>query len=543
METKTFTELGISAEVLKAIDEMGFEEATLIQSLTIPPLMNGKDVLAQSPTGTGKTFAFGIPIIEGIHSNGEAVQVLILCPTRELVLQTSEELKTLSHYKRGIEIVPIYGGQQIERQIAALKRHPQIIIATPGRMMDHLERKTINISQLWAIVLDEADEMLNMGFLEDIDSILETTPADKQMVLFAATLSKEIMEIASKYQRNAELIKVSHKEQAVPGIEQYYVEARGKAKIDALSLLIEHNEYRLSLVFCNTKRMVDELTDNLKSRGYSVESIHGDMRQIQRDKVMKQFRSGEVELLVATDVAARGIDVDDIEAVFNYDIPSDVEYYVHRIGRTGRANKKGVAYTFASGREIGKLHDIMKYTKSPIKLMKVPTAYDITQMNVVSLLNVAKHMIESENLGMYINQIETMISEDSTESLTTLDIAAALLKIASNDSKTKAARVFRISAANKDDIPKWSRDSSNSKQPSKFSKLACNFGKLDGATPRGIVNLFTAKTGIDSKKIGDIDIQDRMSHVMVPKEYANSIIASLSNSQIYGKIITIDTIE
>ena len=465
METKTFNELGISAEVLKAIDQMGFEEATPIQSQAIPLLMQGKDVLAQSPTGTGKTFAFGIPVIEGIQSGGQAVQVLILCPTRELVLQTSEGLKMLSQYKPEIEIVPIYGGQQIERQMAALKKHPQIIIATPGRMMDHLSRGTIDISQLRAVVLDEADEMLNMGFLEDINSILETTPADKQMVLFAATLSKEIMQIAGKYQRDAQMIKVALKEQVVPSIEQYYVEARGKAKTDALSLLIEHNEYRLSIVFCNTKRMVDELTENLKARGYSVESIHGDMRQVQRDKVMKQFRSGEVELLVATDVAARGIDVDDIEVVFNYDVPSDVEYYVHRIGRTGRANKKGVAYTFASGLEIGKLHNFVKYTKSPIKLMKLPTVSDITQKNAMALHNFIRHMVESENLTPYMNQIETMISEDATESLTTLDIAAALLKMVNRDSERRTSHVFKVPAAKKSELPKKRQQGSKGSKP------------------------------------------------------------------------------
>lgn len=540
METKSFSDLGISAEVLKAIDQMGFEEATPIQSQTIPLLMQGKDVLAQSPTGTGKTFAFGIPIIESIQSTDGAVQVLILCPTRELVLQTSEELKTLSQFKPGIGIVPIYGGQQIERQMTALRRRPQIIIATPGRMMDHLSRKTISISNLRAVVLDEADEMLNMGFREDIDSILETAPAQKQMILFAATFSREIMEIAGKYLHNAEMVKVSHKELSIPGIEQYYVEARGKAKIDALTLILEHNVYKLSLVFCNTKRMVDELAQNLNARGYSVESIHGDMRQIQRDKVMKQFKSGEVEILVATDVAARGIDVDDIEAVFNYDVPSDVEYYVHRIGRTGRANKKGVAYTFVAGREIGKLHDIMKYTKSPIKLMQVPTTHDITQKNTISLLNTIRHMIEGENLGVYINQIESMIEEDSADSITTLDIAAALLKLASNESKRKPPHVFRIPATEKNGLHK---QASGHIRFSESSKLAFNIGRQDHATPRVIVDMLLAKTGIDSKKIGDIDIQDRVSYVMVPKEYASDIIASFSGFEALGKTITVNSIQ
>ena len=538
MESKSFDELELSAEVLKAIELLGFEEATPIQSQSIPLLMDGKDVLAQSPTGTGKTFAFGIPIIERLQNAGGAVQVLILCPTRELVLQTTEELKTLSQFKHGIDIVPIYGGQQIERQMAALRKRPQIIVATPGRMMDHLDRKTINIRELKAVVLDEADEMLNMGFREDIDSILSTTPTDKQMILFAATLSREIMEIANKYQRDAVMVKVSHKQLTVPGIEQYYVEARGKAKIDALTLLIEHNRYKLCLVFCNTKRMVDELTLTLNTRGYSVESIHGDMRQMQRDKVMKQFRSGEVEILVATDVAARGIDVDDIEAVFNYDIPSDEEYYVHRIGRTGRANRKGVSYTFASGKEIGKLHEIMRYTKSPIKLMKVPSVSDIAQNKTAALLHTIRHTIDNENLSTYVNQIENMISDDTSDSLTTLDIAAALLKLASHEGSAKLSHVFKVSTIEKIKKPESAPVMS---QRQNF-KLSINIGKLDHMTPRGLVNLLALKSGIASRNVGDIDILDRVSYVMVPEEHAEKIVSSLNGIVVQGKTLVVESV-
>ena len=306
-----------------------------------PPIFEGKDIIGQAQTGTGKTCAFGIPAIEMLDSSVSGVQVLVLCPTRELAIQVSEELKNVCKYKKGIKILPIYGGQSIDRQIMALKGKPQIIIGTPGRVMDHMRRHTLKLGSLKMIILDEADEMLNMGFREDIDIILEDIPADRQTLLFSATMPKEILELTKLYQKEPALIKTVHKELTIPSIEQFYLEVRESSKLELLCRLIDAKNIKLGLVFCNTKKRVDELTSSLQTRGYSAEALHGDMKQSERDRVMTKFRKGTIDILVATDVAARGIDVNNIEAVFNYDIPSDEEYYVHRIGQDRPCRKNG----------------------------------------------------------------------------------------------------------------------------------------------------------------------------------------------------------
>ena len=322
METVRFDQLDLYPQVLRAIAEMGFEEATPIQSQAIPVVMSGVDVIGQAQTGTGKTASFGIPVLHKVDPNNKKTQVIILSPTRELAIQVADEIRKLAKYMHGVKILPVYGGQEISRQIKALKGGAQIIIGTPGRVMDHLRRKTIRCEAVNTIVLDEADEMLNMGFREDIETILEYIPEEgRQTVLFSATMPKPILDITKKYQHDAVTIKVVKKELTVPNIEQYYYDVKRKDKIEVLTRLLDYYNPKLSLVFCNTKRMVDELTEELQGRGYFAEGLHGDMKQTQRDRVMRGFRTGKTEILIATDVAARGIDVDDVEAVFNYDLP------------------------------------------------------------------------------------------------------------------------------------------------------------------------------------------------------------------------------
>lgn len=431
MKNLRFQDLNLSKEVQKAIVEMGFEEATPIQSQSIPHILNGKDLIGQAQTGTGKTCAFGIPVAEMVRPEVTGIQALILCPTRELAIQTAEELKNVAKYKRGVRILPIYGGQPIDRQIAALKTHPQVIIGTPGRIMDHLRRHTLKFVNLKMLILDEADEMLDMGFREDIDIILKEVSERKQTILFSATMPKEILDLTAKYQNNPILIKAVHQELTVPKIEQFYLEVRESTKLDLLTRMIDAYNFKLTLVFCNTKRRVDELSSNLQARGYLVEALHGDIRQTQRDKVMAKFRQGKIGILIATDVAARGIDVDDISAVFNYDIPSDEEYYVHRIGRTGRAGRAGKAFTFVSGREIYKIKDIQRYTRSTISLQKPPSLIDVEDKKVNQILDTVKATLAEGQLSKYIAYIEKMLEETCQETnsfLTTLDIAAAFLK-------------------------------------------------------------------------------------------------------------------
>ena len=425
MENSEFKDLKLSKEIQKAITDMGFEEATPIQSYSIPYMLEGKDVIGQAQTGTGKTAAFGIAALERIDPQNKGVQAVILCPTRELAIQVSEELKKLSKYQRGIDILPVYGGQPIDRQIRALKKGVQIIIGTPGRVMDHMERRTLKMDGVKMIVLDEADEMLDMGFREDIETIMKRIPKERQTILFSATMSRAILDLAKKYLTKPQMIKLENKEMTVPNVEQFYYEVKSQAKPEVLARLIDINDLKLSLVFCNTKRRVDELVDNLKTRGYLADGLHGDLQQRQREIVMSRFRKREIEILVATDVAARGIDVGDIEAVFNYDIPPDDEYYVHRIGRTARAGKAGRAFSFVTGKEVYRIRQIQQFTKSKIIAQKVPSVSDIEEIKTNLILEKVKGIVDAGHLGEYNNLVEKLIQEDYTS----LDVAAALLKM------------------------------------------------------------------------------------------------------------------
>lgn len=529
-----FKELNLSKEIQKALAEMGFEEATPIQSQSIPPILEGKDVIGQAQTGTGKTCAFGIPAIEMVGPDSRGIQVLVLCPTRELAIQTAEELTNVAKYKRGIKILPVYGGQSIERQIIALKQHPQIIIGTPGRVMDHMRRNTLKLQQLRMMILDEADEMLNMGFREDIDVILAEIPAVKQTIFFSATMPRAIMELTAKYQKNPVHIKAAHTELTVPGIDQYYLEVREAAKLEVLCRLVDANNIKLSMVFCNTKKRVDEVASHLQSRGYMAEALHGDMNQAQRDKVMAKFRKGAIDILIATDVAARGIDVDDIEAVFNYDIPSDDEYYVHRIGRTGRAGKAGKAYTFAAGREIYKLRDIQRYTKSKIIPLKPPSLLDVEENRVNQILGQVKSTLEENKLGKYITYIEKLIEETvpgngPENDFTSLDIAAALLKMALGPN----CEEIDITESSHKFIESLEAESAT-------VRLFMNVGGIDQLQPRHIIESIAAATGMPKKMIGAIEILDKFTFVEVPREYATPVITTLSNTRLRGRRLNIE---
>ena len=362
-----YTDADIDARILRAVEEMGFETMTPIQEQAIPVLLEGRDVIGQAQTGTGKTAAFAIPMIQRINADIRKPQGIILCPTRELAMQAAEEIRKLTRYMHGVKVLPVYGGQDIGRQIRALSQGVQIIVGTPGRVMDHLRRHTIKTNEIKMIVLDEADEMLNMGFREDIETVLKDMPPEHQMALFSATMPQAILDITGTYQKDAVYVKVTPKEVTVAAIKQAYYRVAKKDKFEALCRLIDYYQPAKSLIFCNTKRMVDEITGMLKDRGYEAEGLHGDLTQNQRDTVMNLFRGGRCRILSATDVAARGIDVSGVDAVFNYDVPEDIEYYVHRIGRTGRAGKAGRSFTLISGREIFKIRDIERVCHTTIK--------------------------------------------------------------------------------------------------------------------------------------------------------------------------------
>ena len=381
-----YTDADIDARILRAVEEMGFETMTPIQEQAIPVLLEGRDVIGQAQTGTGKTAAFAIPMIQRINADIRKPQGIILCPTRELAMQAAEEIRKLTRYMHGVKVLPVYGGQDIGRQIRALSQGVQIIVGTPGRVMDHLRRHTIKTNEIKMIVLDEADEMLNMGFREDIETVLKDMPPEHQMALFSATMPQAILDITGTYQKDAVYVKVTPKEVTVAAIKQAYYRVAKKDKFEALCRLIDYYQPAKSLIFCNTKRMVDEITGMLKDRGYEAEGLHGDLTQNQRDTVMNLFRGGRCRILSATDVAARGIDVSGVDAVFNYDVPEDIEYYVHRIGRTGRAGKAGRSFTLISGREIFKIRDIERVCHTTIKERKIPSAKDIVKVKSGKLI-------------------------------------------------------------------------------------------------------------------------------------------------------------
>ncbi|MCI8897542.1 MAG: DEAD/DEAH box helicase [Lachnospiraceae bacterium] len=420
----------IDERILRAVRELGFEEMTPIQEQAIPLFMTGKDMIGQAQTGTGKTAAFGIPILQKIDPDNRNLQAVILCPTRELAMQAAEELRKFSKYMHGIKVLPIYGGQDIVRQIRNLKGGAQIIVGTPGRVLDHMRRHTLKMEDVRTVVLDEADEMLNMGFREDIETILNQMPEERQTGLFSATMPGPILELTRTYQKDAVYVKMTPKEVTIPLIKQAYYQVRRQDKEEVLCRLIDYYDPKRALIFCNTKRMVDELTEHLKERGYEAEGLHGDLSQHQRDTVMNLFRSGRAGILIATDVAARGIDVNDVEAVYNYDVPEDIEYYVHRIGRTGRAGKTGRSFTLVVGREAYKIRDIERVCHTKIRERKIPGAADITARKASKILKEAVHVAEQKDIS---RATEYIMEEIALGEHSAVEIAAAFMQMKLGD--------------------------------------------------------------------------------------------------------------
>ena len=528
MTNLRFEDMNLSKEVCQAVLEMGFEEATPIQSQAIGLIMEGKDVIGQSQTGTGKTAAFAIPCLEKIDPDDKRLQALILCPTRELAIQVSEEFRKLLKYMDHIRVLPIYGGQPIDRQIAALKKGAQVVIGTPGRVMDHMRRHTLKMESVNMMILDEADEMLDMGFREDIELILTKIPEAHQTLLFSATMSSEIIDITKRFQTNPEIIRVVRRELTVPNIEQYYFDVKEKTKLDALTRIIDVYDPKLSMVFCNTKKRVDDLVEMLQGRGYFAEGLHGDLKQAQRDKVMQKFRNRTIEILVATDVAARGIDVDDIDIVFNYDVPQDEEYYVHRIGRTGRAGRQGKAFTFCVGKDIYKLRDIMRYTKTKIVQQKLPTLSDVEEMKTNIFLEKIGAIIEEGHLTKYLNLVDRLMEADYNS----IDIAAALFK--------KALANVNVDELDAIDDINFGGTESYGGNGEKMVRLFINVGKKSKIRTKDIVGAIANESGVPGKVLGAIDLFDDYSFVDVPTEYVKDVIYGMKNVKIKNKKVHIE---
>lgn len=548
MEAIKFEELELDGRILRAVTEMGFEAASPIQAKAIPLQMEGMDIIGQAQTGTGKTAAFGIPFLQKVDPKSRKLQVVALCPTRELAIQVAEEVRRLAKFMHGVKVLPIYGGQEIGRQIRSLKDGVQIIIGTPGRVMDHMRRKTIKFDHVHTVVLDEADEMLNMGFLEDMETILSELPEDRQTVMFSATMPQAIAEIAKNFQKDPEIVKVVKKELTVPKVTQYYYEVKPKNKIEVMCRLLDLYDPKLSIVFCNTKRQVDELVQELQGRGYFAEALHGDLKQIQRDRVMNSFRNGRTDILVATDVAARGIDVDDVEAVFNYDVPQDDEYYVHRIGRTGRAGREGKAFNLVVGKEVYKLREIQRYCKTKILPQPIPSLNDVTSIKAEKILDSVGDLLRDTELDHVIDIIEKRVLE---EDYTTLDLAAALLKMMMGDDSdeiTDERRPLRTL----EDLDEYSDKGSRggrkgqgqgrggrgrTSQDADMARLFVNIGKNQNVKPGDILGAIAGESGMPGRMVGSIDMYDKYTFVEVPREQADQVLEAMRNVRIKGKNI------
>jgi Superfamily II DNA and RNA helicases len=545
----SFESLGLSQEILKSVEDMGFEEPSPIQTLAIPPILQGTDVVGQAHTGTGKTAAFGIPILERIDVRSKKPQAIVLCPTRELAIQVAEEIGKLAMRKKGVSALPIYGGQPIDRQFRALNKGAQIIVGTPGRIMDHMERGTLRFDHMVMSVLDEADEMLDMGFRDDIETILEQMPENCQKVFFSATMPPSIMEMAKRFLNKPEILRIAQKHLTVPTIEQVYYEVRPYQKMDALCRLLDSQGFHKALVFCSTKRSVDEVTAHLQMRGYMADGLHGNLAQGQRDRVMGRFRTGGIEILVATDVAARGIDVDDVDAVINYDIPNDVENYVHRIGRTGRAGRAGRAFTFVTAREHYKLRDIIRNTKARIVQSNLPTVKDVANIRTNRLLSEVRSVMEAGSLERYTVLVEQFLEDENTS----MDLAAALLKILmqqefgqqQQDEETPQTD-WRERHSDKVAERVYGRQQTDRRKKDKKAplgrvvRLFFNVGSKMHVAPRDLVGAIAGETGIAGRSIGAIEIHERFSFVEVPVDLAEDIISVMNGSQIRGFRVAVE---
>jgi ATP-dependent RNA helicase DeaD len=556
MEAVRFDELQLDERIVHAVTDMGFEAASPIQAQAIPVQLEGLDIIGQAQTGTGKTAAFGIPLLQKIDPDSKRLQAIALCPTRELAIQVAEEIRRLAKYMHGIKVLPIYGGQDIVRQIRGLKDGTQIVIGTPGRVMDHMRRKTIRCDHVHTVIMDEADEMLNMGFLEDMETILSQLPEERQTVMFSATMPPAIQEIARKFQNDPVNVKVVKKELTVPKVTQYYYEVKPKTKVEVMCRLLDMYAPKLSVAFCNTKKQVDELVQELQGRGYFAEGLHGDLKQEQRDRVMNSFRNGATEILVATDVAARGIDVDDVEAVFNYDIPQDDEYYVHRIGRTGRAGRDGIAFSFVVGREVYKLRDIQRYCKTRIIPQAIPSLDDITEIKAEKIMDQVKETINNVDLTKMIQVIEQKLVE---EDYTAMDVAAALLKIAMGEENEDIAESGHL-APSLDELDRYGRDNRSrggrnngrrdggrgsrggrdERNGNGMARLFINIGKNQNVRPGDILGAIAGESGIPGRMVGSIDMYDKYTFVEVPEENAESVLKAMKNAKIKGKNIRME---
>jgi len=514
----TFHQFGLSEPLLKAIGSVGYELPTPIQIKTIPPMLAGRDVVGQAQTGTGKTAAFALPILERLDADRNQVQALVLVPTRELAIQVAEAFHTYAQNMKRVRVLPVYGGQSIVPQIKRLQSGAQVIVGTPGRVMDHLRRETLDFASLGMIVLDEADEMLRMGFLEDVEWILNQAPAEHQTALFSATMPREVRRVAARYLKNPESVNIERQTLTVPTVKQFYINVSEGQKLDVLTRLLENDGDSDSavLIFDRTKIGCAELTEKLQARGYAAEAMHGDMSQAQRETVIRRLRGGQVEIVVATDVAARGLDVERINRVFNYDIPNDVESYVHRIGRTGRAGRAGEAILFVTPRQQRMKRDIERYTNQRIEPMRMPTAADVAARRVALFKErILKTLADDGAVDGYLSLVEELAEESGRD---IAEIAAAAARLAQGD------KPIDVEAEPEQSSPPGDG----------MVRLFIDVGRHSKVSPADIVGAIANEADVPGRAIGAIDVHDRFTLVDVPSEYVKQVLQRMSGSRIRG---------
>ena len=512
----TFSDFAFNEPIVKAITELGYEEPTPVQEEAIPLLLEGKDVIAQAQTGTGKTAAFALPVVQRLSAE-KMPQALILTPTRELAMQVAE---AIFRYGKGssVSVAPVYGGQPIYRQLRALEQGVQVVVGTPGRIMDHIRRGTLKLEGVKTVVLDEADEMLDMGFIEDIEFILQQTPQERQTALFSATMPNDVLRLAQRYTRDAARITIASEQMTVAAVAQTYYEVLERDKIDSLTRILDVETPSSAMVFCRTRSDADVLGERLQARGYLAEVIHGELAQVQRDRVMKRFREGQVELLVATDVAARGLDIPDVSHVINYDVPNDAEAYTHRVGRTGRAGKSGKAITIITPRERRQLTQIERAIRTRIMREHVPSLADVAARRREAFKDTLLDVVAEGNLDAYTLLVEEMGAEHDPVTL-----AAAAFKLLLNEVEEE------------DTITSVEGDGAGT-EPG-MQRLFIDVGRFERVRPADIVGAIANESGLPGRSIGSIDIYDRFSFVEVPFDAASRVVKALNNTSIRGKAL------
>ncbi len=547
MEETFFADLDLSEDILEAVKDMGFEQATPIQAQAIPVALEQKDLIGLAQTGTGKTAAFGIPVVEMTDPEQNTVQSLIMCPTRELAVQVSEEILRIGKHRKGLRVAVVYGGDSMEKQVRALKGGAQIVVGTPGRIMDHLDRGTLSIADVRVAVLDEADTMLDMGFREDMETILRNTPEDRQTLLFSATMSREIQEISRNFLVDPIVVEIARKELTADTIEQRLYVLHEDRKLDAFCALMWSHNFHSVLIFANTKRKVDELVEQLTGRGFSVEGLHGDMRQGARNQVMSKVRKGMSSILIATDVAARGIDVEHIEAVFNFDLPQDPESYVHRIGRTGRAGRQGYAFAFANSRQTGLVKQIEKYARIQIPRAELPAYDELLSKGRELLVTQLVEVIEGEEFPE-LDALIANLEEKGVDALHGLKAALWLHLQEREERISKFARNIPVPKAREDrdreagpnpNAERRERPADRGLTPEGRVKLWMDIGKKAGARVNDIVGSVAGESGISGKEIFPVKVLDYNSWFEVPDNWADTIIDSLRGKVVRGKEIDV----